>query len=79
MKFSIRTNSVLTIEFENKKAKIKAHQNVKPVLGWFGTNGGGSSPSICLKNPKDLVQDLINAEDSSVNEGLTFRKKIKVI
>ena len=42
-------------------------------------NGGVSSPSVCLKNPKDLVQDLINIEDSPVNVGLTFRKKIKVI
>jgi len=45
----------------------------------FGANGGGSSPSVYLKNPEDLVQDLINTEDNPVNAGLTFRKKIKVI
>jgi len=42
-------------------------------------NGGISSPSVCLKNPKDLVQNLICAEDNLVNAGLTFKKKIKVI
>ena len=40
-------------------------------------NGGGSSPSVYHKNTKDLVQDLINAEDNPAGSGLTFRNKIK--
>jgi len=42
-------------------------------------NGGVSSPSVCLKNPKDLVPCLVGAEDNPISVDLTFRKKIKII
>jgi hypothetical protein len=44
-----------------------------------GANGGGSSPSVYLKNPEDIALVLANVEDNSINVDLTFRKKIKVI
>lgn len=73
------------VEYENKKDKInkdidrllELYLNNEVHMYW--ANGGGSSPSVYLKNPKDLVQDLINAEDNSINVDLTFKKKIKVI
>ena len=49
------------------------------MFGWFGADGGGGSPSACLKNHKDLIQDFINSRDNSTDLALTFRKKIKVI
>ena len=42
-------------------------------------NGGGSSPSVYLKNPEDIALVLANVEDNSINVDLTFKKKIKVI
>jgi hypothetical protein len=42
-------------------------------------NGGGGSPSACLKNSKDIEQDLIDAGNNSINIDFTFKKKIKVI
>ena len=42
-------------------------------------NGGGSTPSACLKNHKDLVQDFINSRDNQSDLALAFRKKIKII
>jgi hypothetical protein len=44
-----------------------------------GANGGGSSPSVYLKNPEDIALVLANVEDNSINVDLTFKKKIKVI
>jgi len=45
----------------------------------FGADGGDGLPSVYLKNPKDLVQNLIKTEGNPINVDLTFRKKIKVI
>jgi len=52
---------------------------LKPAFGWFGADGGGSSPSVYLKNPEDIALVLANVEDNSINVDLTFKKKIKVI
>jgi len=52
---------------------------LKAAVGWFGANGGGSSPSVYLKNHKDLIQDFINSRGNSADLALAFRKKIKIL
>ena len=42
-------------------------------------NGGGSSPSVYLKNLEDVEPDLTDDQDNPIGVDLTFRKKIKVI
>jgi len=56
---------------------IKKQQVSKICKAW--ANGGGSSPGACLKNHKDLIQELINIENSPNNLGLKFKKKMKAI
>ena len=46
-------------------------------LQWV--NSGSNKPSVDLKKPGDIVQDLINARNNPIGLDLTFRKKIKVI
>ena len=73
----------LSIEFENKKAKINKQVylflGLKTTNELPGANGGGGRPSVYLKNPEDIALVLTDVEDNPVNVDLTFRKKIKVI
>ena len=52
---------------------------LKPKLGWFGADGGGGTPSVYLKNLDEVVLDLTGNRENTINVGLTFSKKIKVI
>jgi len=66
----------LDIYIHNNFSSLEAENIGKIIPRW--ANGGGSSPSVYLKNPGDIVH-LIENENSPVNINLTFRKKIKVI
>ena len=45
----------------------------------FRANGGGETPSGVPANPKDIIQELIDAENNQIELDLSFKKKIKVI
>ena len=42
-------------------------------------DGGGKTPSDVPANPKEIIQEIIDAEDNQIELDLSFKKKIKVI
>ena len=50
-----------------------------PVFDRSGANGGVEPPGDVPTNPKDIIQQLINAEENQIELDLSFKKKIKVI